>query len=121
MLVFTVACLATVPASAFDDGGQYAAHGVVTCAAHLAPQNREPDGSVAYGEQRWLEGVIHAFNWLVPDTFQILGESDVRAALRWLDDFCANNRLKDTAEGVEALFGEPYPKRRRGKNISGEK
>lgn len=102
-ILFAAACLVITPVGAFDNDGRYAAQGAESCSVRLALQEGEASQSTRAGDTRWLEGVIHAFNWLVPYTFQLLGESDLRAAMRWIDDFCRSKPGKDTADAVEAF------------------
>ena len=67
----------------------------------------------------WLAGFLTAYNMLTPDTYNILGNSDLQSALIWLDNFCKANPLENISAGAAALVTELYPKRHRTRKDAG--
>jgi hypothetical protein len=67
----------------------------------------------------WLAGFLTAYNMLTPDTYNILGSSDMQSALVWLDNFCKANPLERISTGAATLVNELYPKRHRARKDAG--
>ncbi len=59
----------------------------------------------------WIAGYITALNWQTPDTYQILGDSDFKSVVLWLENFCHANPSNDVSRGMRALTVELYPRR----------
>jgi hypothetical protein len=74
------------------------------------------EGISATGVTKWLEGYVTAYNRLMPDTVNILGNSDVKSASLWVYNWCNSNPLNDLSKAASALTDERYGlfKRMRG-------
>ncbi len=59
----------------------------------------------------WIYGYMTAYNTLTPDTYDIMGQTDRSAILRWLENYCKQNPLKRFAEAMELLTAELHPRR----------
>lgn len=67
----------------------------------------------------WIAGYLSAFNWQTPDTYQILGNSDFKSAVLWLEKYCRANPSNDISRGMRALTIELYPRRHKTKKEAG--
>ena len=61
----------------------------------------------------WLEGYVTATNYNLPDTVNILGNSDIISAMLWIVNHCKQNPLSQVNQAAEHLVRELYPKRHR--------
>lgn len=68
----------------------------------------------------WIAGYITALNWQTPDTYQILGDSDFKSAVLWLENYCRANPENDVSRGMRALTIELYPGRYKTKKDAGQ-
>lgn len=59
----------------------------------------------------WIAGYLTALNWQTPDTYQILGDSDFKSVVLWLENYCHANPSNDVSRGMRALTVELYPRR----------
>ena len=108
-----------------DNDGQVWVQGDVSCGQYI--EARAARAKPAYDEAlvirisapSWLAGFLTAYNLLSPDTYNILGNSDMQSALVWLDNFCRANPLEDFSTAASALVAELYPKRHRTRKDAG--
>ncbi len=61
----------------------------------------------------WVIGYLSAFNLIVPDTYNILGETDFPTAQRWLSDHCRKYPNELFINAVARLTEVLYPSRYR--------
>ena len=67
----------------------------------------------------WIAGYLSAVNWRTPDTYQILGKSEFKDAVTWLENYCRENPTNDVSRGMRALTLEFYPNRYKSKKEAG--
>jgi hypothetical protein len=59
----------------------------------------------------WLIGYLSAFNLMIPETYNILGETDFPTAQRWLEDHCRKYPNELFINAVARLTEVLYPSR----------
>jgi hypothetical protein len=59
----------------------------------------------------WIAGYLTAVNIKTDDTFDILGTSDIDAAILWIKNYCSNNPFKSLSYAVDIFVKEFYPYR----------
>ena len=59
----------------------------------------------------WATGYVTGVNWTLPDTYSLLGNTDIGGAMLWLENFCQTNPLTTFATALSALVHELYPTR----------
>ena len=59
----------------------------------------------------WIIGYLSAYNRQTPDTYHIMGQTDLPAILLWLENYCKRNPLEHFAKAVELLTDELHPRR----------
>ncbi len=60
-----------------------------------------------------LKVYLTATNRALPDTYSILGSTDIKGAMAWIDNFCKENPLTQHGIAINALIIELYPTRQR--------
>jgi hypothetical protein len=91
-----------------DAEGRYFTHMAgMSCGRYLTFKS-----AVARGDFRdILKVYLTATNRVLPDTYSILGSTDIKGAMAWIDNFCKENPLKSYAAALENLIDEAYPSR----------
>lgn len=59
----------------------------------------------------WVAGYLTAYNQFTPDTYNILGNSDLIGVLLWIKNYCEKNPLDSAAAALKNLTPELYPRR----------
>ena len=108
MLAVVVAFAAMSSAWAEDKNGQY---GILTDTCGEYAKDRAKNRTLRYTS--WLAGYVTAYNSVSPDTYNILGKSNVKSTMQWLDSWCKANPEEHLAGGMHALMKELQPARQR--------
>jgi hypothetical protein len=61
----------------------------------------------------WMSGYITHYNFITPDTYDIVVNTDFQSIYLWLDNYCRDNPLDNLAYAMNALTAELYPNRTR--------
>jgi hypothetical protein len=97
------------PAIAMTPDGQYAAHGLGTRSCSdfttaLAASRAQRGRRVLDEYLTWLQGYFTAYNFIVKDTFDIIGPmKDQRVHLTFLENYCRDNPEKKVGTAAEHL------------------
>lgn len=59
----------------------------------------------------WIAGYITALNWQTPDTYQMLGSTDFKGTVAWIENYCHENPQNDISRAMRALTMTLYPHR----------
>ena len=79
--------------------------------AEAAARNANRGGTTAFLVIKYyVAGWLTAYNWLTPDTYNIVPGGLDGAAL-WLNNYCTKNPLKTLERGLHELVAEAYPSR----------
>lgn len=99
------------PARAADSKGLYQTLFYISCESYLQDR-KEPAGTGRNAvDQIYVSGWLSAYNYLTPNTYDILPNHNVASALQWMDKFCADNPKKSVEAGLLQLTDELYPNR----------
>ena len=66
--------------------------------------------------QFYVQGIIDEYNILTPNTYSIIGNSDITSVMLWLDKYCNENPLSSLNSGIGVLIKELYPNRTKAYN-----
>jgi hypothetical protein len=105
-----------VPGVATDNAGRYnivSAPNDNTCGTFILARDEATQGH-HLKENRyvlWFEGFVTAYNLKAPDTYDILGSTDLPLALKWLENYCRGNPQDLFALAAAKLMTELYPRR----------
>lgn len=121
LLLFAALALVGAEVNAADMDRKYWKQGGFTCGKFVEDRQR-PDTRQRFTEvmMAWLAGYVTAYNYVVPDTTNILGGSDLNSAILWIENYCRARPLKDTADAAEALIDVLYPTRHRTAREAGK-
>ena len=61
----------------------------------------------------WIHGYVVAYNTFTPDTYDVMGDTDLRTVLQWMTAWCEKNTLRNSGHAMEVLMQELYPRRRK--------
>ena len=67
----------------------------------------------------WIAGYLTALNWQTPDTYQMLGNTNFKSAVSWLENYCRENPRNDLSRGMRALTIKLYPHRYKTREETG--
>ena len=59
----------------------------------------------------WLAGFLTGFNLLDEDTVDILGDSEFKDVMTYVENYCADNPLNLFVQAAQALLVELHPKK----------
>lgn len=108
--LFLVLILCSGPLLAKDMHQRHAVFGVggESCGSYLKARSAGGNRFNAYYD--WITGYLSAFNLIVANTYDILGEHRITDALKRLDDYCSshNDEVFITAMAMltEVYYGE---------------
>ncbi|MBN1377886.1 MAG: hypothetical protein JXA04_01470 [Gammaproteobacteria bacterium] len=103
--------LAATQPAAKDIDGEFVVFsaGANTCTDYLVARRI---GRLAMEPYRqWLSGYLSAFNLIVVNTYDIVGESSYTQITDWLDRYCAENKEVSFVNASATLTVSLYPQR----------
>lgn len=111
-MIFAACLLFLRQAHSKDIDGEFVVFsvGANTCTDYLASRRAGTASMEPY--KQWLMGYLSAFNLIVVNTYDILGQRDYRHIIRWLDRYCSQNRKESFVNASAALTVSLYPERR---------
>ena len=108
-------CLLAFSAPGYSDdvNRDFYGYGSLSCGIwHEIRQNwKTKTNANAFGAAFWISGYITAYNTMTPDTWDILGNTDMDSVYLWIDKFCQENPLGHLASAMQDLTDELYPNR----------
>ena len=118
LLIVLTMLLATAPAHAIDDGGNYAVWGVGSKSCFHYNKARETDKYDDY--MNYIKGFLTAMNITEPETYSISGKMPFSEILAWLDDTCELKQTHSIEQALLEFIEEHYESRlRRARTSAG--
>lgn len=108
-ILFAAMLLVSVTAWGATPDGAYWSHGARSCGVYLGDRAKNNLDETA--DEAWVAGYITAFDAFVPDTFNILGNTDLQSVMVWLDNYCKAHPLRNLADAMSDLTAVLYPRR----------
>ena len=95
-----------------DVDGEFAVFSVggKSCTDYL--RARSGGGRAQHDFTTWMQGYLSAFNLIVPNTYDILGDRDFDKIVAWLDSHCLENRDDTFVNATALLTINLFPGRR---------
>jgi len=81
--------------------------GSESCGTYIADRNAKNDNPY----RGWLTGYLTSYNEHTKNTYNVLGSSDVEAAMLWLETHCKARPLESFSEAAGALLLELAPRK----------
>ena len=94
---------------AMDQHGNYQVYGNLPCSVYL--NNLKQGGLRQMSMKAYVAGFVSGVNLISPETYDVLGQSNVDGALLWLKNYCEKNPLEKLGKPMAELMAELYPKR----------
>lgn len=109
LLSLVVAVFLPSHAHAADKNGRYIilGFGSESCGMYVAERKAGKDNSY----RGWLTGYLSAYNESLKNTYNVLGNVDVEAALLWIDKYCNKHPLDSFSGASKALLKELLPRK----------
>jgi len=97
------------PAFAADGGGRFVVLGIgsESCGTYISERRLGRDNPY----RGWITGYLSAYNESSKNTYNMLGNSDVEAAMLWIENYCNKNPLSSFSQASQALLTELFPNR----------
>ena len=103
---------ATGWARASDAENSYLVLGTKTCFQFVDERKFAPDVQDRLTEM-WIAGYVSAVNKLTPDTFNILGKTNMKSLIISLENYCRGNPFAESSTGLREMIDELYPQRQK--------
>ena len=105
--------LASTALWGMDMEGRFSTQGARSCGQYVEAA-RDKKISLGYAAtEAWVAGYITAYNSETRDTYDILGASDLKSAMLWLENWCNSNPLRNMGDAMQSLTAELHPRRHR--------
>ena len=103
--------LGTMPLAAKDIDGEFVVFstGAQTCTDYIGARRQ---GASIEPYRQWLSGYLSAFNLIVVNTYDIVGERNYAQIIGWLDQYCLQNQEVSFVNASAALTVVLFPERR---------
>ncbi len=120
-LIALTLCVAALPATApaADEGGAYWSQRAESCRDFRSAIGADTRTTVQANIRGWIAGYLTAYNRMAPETYDILGISDIEAAMQTIENFCKANPLDNLSAAMEALTEEFNARRHQTKRQAG--
>jgi len=101
--------------AAADEYGRYWIYGVgrQTCETYMEARVNGGFAEISY--KNWISGYLTSSNRSTPNTYNLLGETDFRGALVWIDRYCKKHPKNTIYMAMANLTAVFYAKRRKSK------
>lgn len=110
--IILLCSLTVMQANAKDIDGEFVVFsaGANSCVDYLNARRGDRADFEPY--RQWLSGYLSAFNLIVVNTYDIVGERKYSEIIRWLDQYCIKNQKVSFVNASAALTVTLYPERR---------
>lgn len=121
ILIVLSLCAAALPlpATAADDSGAYWSQRPESCRAFRHAMGSDTRTPAQANIRGWIAGYLTAYNRMAPETYDILGISNIEAALETIENFCKANPLENLTAAMEVVTEQFHPRRHQTKRQAG--
>ena len=117
LLMGVVLSCVVLGSGAADNNGTSQFWGTRTCGKYLSDVQQ---GNVeSLFDAGWVAGFITAYNIMAPDTYDIIGNSDMQSVTLFIRNYCKANSLKNVDDAMQPLIEQLLPKRHRSQKEAG--
>ena len=103
-LIFIATVSLATPAAAIDEKGNWVTQGARSCGEWLKAKQEQEVARTILGF--WLAGFVTGANLYRPGKENYLEGTDLQSAMLWIDPYCTENPLTDTADAAKNLIEE---------------
>ena len=101
----------TTSARAADDKGLYQTLNYISCAQYVEDRKLPLHTGRNAADEIYVSGWLSAYNYLTPNTYDIVPEHDIMKVLEWIDTFCKANPDKSAEAALLQFSSDHYPDR----------
>ena len=101
---FAVMMLVAAPVQAYDGAGTYTSIGAHSCGKWLEAKKEDEWMRRALGA--WVAGYVTAANAWVAGKEDWLEDTDRQSVMSWIDKYCRENPLSNSAKAMKKLMRE---------------
>ncbi|MBY0406468.1 MAG: hypothetical protein K2Q01_02160 [Rickettsiales bacterium] len=102
---------APLPAQAADSSGQYQTLYYISCADYAAHRKEPVNTGLNAVDKIYVSGWLSGYNYLTPNTFNILSQQNVDGVMEWLDAYCKKYPTRSVEAALLQLTDDLYPTR----------
>lgn len=110
-LLCTALVVSGAAAKAADSKGLYQTLYYVSCATYVQDRKEPENTGKNAVDKIYVSGWLSGYNYLTPNTYDILPNHNVDIVLQWLDQFCAKSPTQSIEAGLLQLTSDLYPDR----------
>ena len=110
-LFFSLAALCAAPAMAADEKGLYQTLHYISCEAYAKDRTEPVNTGMNAVDMIYVSGWLSGYNYLTPNTYDIIPNHDIGTVMAWLDNFCKDNPKSNIEIALLRLTDDLYPKR----------
>ena len=108
-ILLVIMSVSTVKARDFEDNYAVYGAGAQPCSVYLLSMEKGEKEQDFFVD--WVIGYLSAFNLIMPDTYNIMGETDFPTIQRWLQEHCRKYPRELFINAVARLTEVLYPAR----------
>ena len=105
---------------AADDQGLYQTLHFISCEAYVKDRKEPVNTGMNAVDTIYVSGWLSGYNYLTPNTYDIIPNHNINMVMSWLDNFCKNNPQKNIEAGLLNLTDDLYPNRMKSYKTSGQ-
>jgi hypothetical protein len=99
------------PLKAADRAGLYQSHHFVSCLQYSEDRKLPAHVGRNAADELFVSGWLTAFNYLTPDTYDIVPAHDISGVMQWLDGYCRANPARGIESGLLQFTADFYAAR----------
>jgi len=98
-----------------DEKGRYWIYGVGRQACETYMQARDDGGVSEISYKNWISGYLTSSNRASEQTYNLLGATDFKGALEWVDTYCKKYPANTVYMAIANMTAVHYPLRKKSK------
>lgn len=110
-LIAVLFAFTVIPAHAADDKGLYQTLNYISCAQYIEDRKLPLHTGRNAADEIYVSGWLSAYNYLTPNTYDVVPGHDIMKVLEWMDTFCKDNSDKSVEAGLLQFSSDSYPDR----------
>lgn len=109
--IYLAALCLPITAWAADNKGTYQTLYYISCADYAKDRQEPMNTGKNAVDKIYVSGWLTGYNYLTPNTFDIIPNHNVDMVMQWLDEYCVKHPAKSIESGLLQLTDELYPDR----------
>ncbi len=111
LLALLITAFSSYSAIAADEKGLYQTLNYISCPQYSEDRKLPLHNGRNAADELYISGWLSGYNYLTPNTYDIVPGHDVMKVMEWLDSFCQVNTSKSVESGLLQFTSDNYPTR----------